>query len=126
MTNPCVLSRDPNHCVEILLGKDNDTPTCWLIGGARCKQLGADYILVQPSVMENDPTRGWLPLGGRHPSDIFIGHDQTPELDLGASIEGEQLLVSCVDDTICLFRIGDRSPVTVNVRANAVINDSHS
>ena len=117
MTDPCVLSGDQTDCVEIRLGVDSDTPTCWLVGGQQCEQLGADYILIQPSVIERDPTRGWLPLGGRHPADIWIGHDQTPELDLGDSIEGEHLLVSCVDETICLFRIGDRSPVYVLPRA---------
>jgi hypothetical protein len=123
MTDPCILRGGPNHCIEVLLGVSGDTPACWIVSGDKCAQLGADYILVQPSVVEKDPTRGWLPLGGKHPTDIYIGQTESPELDLGPSVEGEHLLISYFDSTICLFRIGNRSPVVVRAKADTVIDD---
>lgn len=121
MEEPCLLRGSAERCTELVLGRSGDTPQCFLLAGERCHQLGADYVIVQPTVVGRDPTRGWLPLGGRHPTDIYIGRTESPELDLGPSVEGEHLFVSCEGNTICLFVIGDRSPVLVRTEPTLVI-----
>lgn len=41
-------------------------PPCFLMRADCCPQLRAAYVVIQPDVVREDPTRGWVPLGGSH------------------------------------------------------------
>lgn len=80
-----LIRRDFGGSVEIVFGGD-DAGRCTLLHGSSCPQLGAEYVLCQPEVVARDPRRGWLPLGGRHRDQLYLGRDDSPELVLGPSV----------------------------------------
>jgi hypothetical protein len=79
---------DFKYPVEVQLGTDSsERRRLFLIHGRECPQLGADYVLLQPEVVVEDPSRGWLPLGGVHSGGRGLGTEDTPELELGSDID---------------------------------------
>lgn len=79
---------DFKYPIEIQLGTDSsERRRLFLIHGRECPQLGADYILLQPEVVAEDPRRGWLPVGGVHDGSRGLGGEDTPELELGADVD---------------------------------------
>lgn len=96
--NRLLLKGNFEHLVELRLGWDERTPPIYLIPGKRCPQLGADYLVVQPSVVRENPSRGWLPVGGRFGSDVQLGRDWSPELELGQDVDYMAAAVVCKTD----------------------------
>jgi hypothetical protein len=44
-------------------------------------QLGVDWLIVQPDVLHNDPTRGWEPVPAP-PESVFIGSEEATRIKL--------------------------------------------
>lgn len=88
--------------IALRLGAPGADP-CYLVRGESCPQLGAEYIVVQPEVLDRDATRGWLPIGGRHPDTVCLGRSESPELDYGEMVSREHLHIVCATNEIVLI-----------------------
>lgn len=109
------VSREFTCPVDMRLGCTTVEQRVVLIHGRECPQLGASYLLVQPDVVARDPRRGWLPLGGRHPEQLFLGSEDSPELELGDGVDPDHAVVSITSEGIC---ITDGSSTGTDVRAH--------
>lgn len=88
-----VIRADFVGVVELRLGRTSDTSPCYLVRGEVCPQLAADYIVVQPDVMRQDPTKGWVPIGDTYPGDVCLGRRLTPQLRLGPDVSRDHCYI---------------------------------
>lgn len=85
---------DFKHPVELKLGRDSQTSSCFLIDASVCPQLRAEYIIAQPDVVRRDPARGWIPIGGYYEKIVDLGREASPQLRLGPDVSREHCYVS--------------------------------
>jgi hypothetical protein len=89
-----------DQALELRLGNARSEPLI-IVNGVYAGQLGAEYIVVQPSVLRATAARrGWMPLGGVHSPQLSLGSDAAEEcgFDLNAKVEGHHLDM-CVTPT---------------------------
>lgn len=90
------LYHDPEP-IELRLGREPETPTCLIVSASQVPQLGAEFVIVQPEVVSEDLTRGWIPLGGRHGQELRLGRQDSPALRLGPDVSRNHCMVTVVE-----------------------------
>ncbi len=114
---------DFKYPVEVQLGTDfSERCRLFLIHGHECPQLGADYILLQPEVVAEDPRRGWLPLGGVHGGSRGLGTEDTPELELDSNVDPDHAHIGLMlDEGVAISDGSDRGETLVWAHPDDVI-----
>lgn len=87
--NDLELRLDFEGVVRIDLGRTAESSPVYLVHGAVCPQLGAEFIVVQPDVVREDPAKGWDRLPNWAGIDLSLGRDSTPWLRLGPDVTRE-------------------------------------
>jgi len=84
--------------IELRLG--HASSPCFIVPGRWCPQIGAEYIVMQPDVLAQSFSAGWMPIGGRHPDYFLIGqhesafvvgvgrHEMPPYFEFAADVDG--------------------------------------
>ena|SRR4249920_3212122 len=85
---------DFQHPVELRLGRDEQTPTCYLIPKPWNRKYGDQYVIVQPDVFRADRRRGWVEFGTGSTNHVGLGRLVTPQLDLGPDVSRRHCLVA--------------------------------
>lgn len=111
--------------VEIQLSDSEESPTVHLVHGRVAPQLRAEYILIQPDVIEKDPRRGWLPLGGVHYREVDVGRESSPQFDFDDDVAGAHCTIKglgsnrlSIDDISA-----DGRGITVKARSDDLLSD---
>lgn len=105
---------DFEHPIEVLLGTEpTERRRLFLVHGRECPQRGADYILMQPEVVAEDPRRGWLPLGGVHRFSRGLGTEDTPELELGSDVDPDHAFIGAGEEGIAISDGSDRGATLI-------------
>ena len=76
-----------DHCfsqLELRLGNDSAEVVIEIASALDWPQLDARYVIVERRALEEDPRRGWLPLGGAYIDKLVLGPETTSTL-LGAT-----------------------------------------
>jgi hypothetical protein len=117
------LRPDFQHPVEVQLGSDTaERRRLYVIHGRECPQLGADYVLLQPAVVAEDPCRGWVPVGDRYPTMVGIGTEDTPELELlGDDVDPDHASIGVSESGITIIDGSDRGGTFVWAHPDDVI-----
>lgn len=66
-----------------------DTPDIQIVRGENVPQLDALYVLAQPDVIAEDWRRGWIPVGGHWPDEIYLREQE--RLRLG-ELDGDPVM----------------------------------
>lgn len=84
---------DFQHPIELRLGRDEQTPTCYLIPKPWNRKYG-EFVIVQPDVFRADRRRGWVEFGGSHESLAVLGRLVSPQFELGPDVSRRHCLVA--------------------------------
>lgn len=57
------------------------TPEILVCAGREVPQLGAPYLLVQPEIVAGDWRRGWVPVGGDWPTELYLREQESLSID---------------------------------------------
>jgi hypothetical protein len=74
-----------DHLV-LKLGRGDDSSPCLLLPGREMPELGATYVVLQPDVYHDDPTRGWVGVGGNFRDTVELGRASSQQLRLGSDV----------------------------------------
>jgi hypothetical protein len=96
---------DFQHPIELRFGRDDQTPTCYLIRNPTPFEHEGPFVLVQPDVVRRSPGRGWATLGGPTPDGLTkdllrVGRAVSPQFDLGPDVSRHHCLITieCAKD----------------------------
>jgi hypothetical protein len=96
-----------DHCfsqLDLRLGSGSAEIGVEIVSGLDWPQLDARYVVVEPKAVEEDPRRGWLPLGGVYADRLVLGPETAGAL-LGATRtapEVAQVLLSAYETYISI------------------------
>jgi hypothetical protein len=91
---------DFKHPIELRLGRDEQTPTCYLIRNPSPFEDEGPFAVVQPDVVRRSPGRGWATVGGPESRGfgieklLRIGREVSPQFDLGADVSRHHCLIT--------------------------------
>jgi len=90
------IKADFQHPVELRLGRDADTPTCYLVRNPSPFEDEGPFAVVQPDVVRRSPGRGWATVGGRFGMEtrLKIGRDVSPQFDLSPDVSRLHCLIT--------------------------------
>jgi hypothetical protein len=83
---------DFKHPIELRLGRDEETPACYLIPKLWNRERGAEYVIVQPDVFRADRRRGWVQFGSG--SMAKLGRLVSPQFELGPDVSRRHCLLA--------------------------------
>jgi hypothetical protein len=85
---------DFQHPVELRLGRDEQTPTCYLIPKPWNRKYDEQYVILQPDVFRADRRRGWVEVGTGSTNHVGLGRLVSPQFDLGPDVSRRHCLVA--------------------------------
>jgi hypothetical protein len=86
---------DFKHPVEIRFGRDEQTPSCYLVRNPTRGEHESPFVIMQPEVIRQSPDRGWAKVGdGEREMLLEIGRDLSPQFDLGPDVSRRHCLIS--------------------------------
>jgi|GEM_PF-2392135 len=93
------IKTDFKHPIELRLGRDEQTPTCYLIRNPSPFEDEGPFAVVQPDVVRRSPGRGWATVGGPDGRGLTekllrIGREASPQFDLGPDVSRHHCLVT--------------------------------
>lgn len=93
------IKADFQHPVELRLGRDGQTPTCYLIRNPTPFEDEGLFAVVQPDVVRRSPGRGWATVGGPAVSGgieklLRIGREVSPQFELGPDVSRHHCLIT--------------------------------
>jgi hypothetical protein len=90
-----LITPDFRHPIELKLGRDEQTPSCFLIPKPWNRKFSDEYVIVQPEVFRADRRRGWVELGDAvMTSHVGLGRLVSPQFELGPEVSRRHCMVA--------------------------------
>jgi hypothetical protein len=90
-----LVTPDFRHPIELKLGRDEQTPACYLIKKPWNRKFSNEYIIVQPEVFRADSRRGWVELGDAAMTNhVGLGRLVSPQFELGPDVSRRHCMVA--------------------------------
>ncbi len=96
--------------LELRLG-DGLAPAFEVVSGLEWPQVRARYVVTQPTVLREDPHRGWAPVGGVHPGTLFLGPGREGGFSFASTEAGDWLMVRSYETFLSFTPCGARRAV---------------
>lgn len=90
-----LVAPDFQHPIELKLGRDEQTPACFLIPKPWNRKFSNEYVVVQPEVFRADCQRGWVELGDAVMANhVGLGRLVSPQFEFGPDVSRRHCMVA--------------------------------
>jgi hypothetical protein len=87
-----LVTPDFKHPIELRLGRDEQTPACYLIKKPWNRERSDEYVILQPDAFRADRRRGWVELDSRRMAKL--GRLVSPQFELGPDVSRRHCLLA--------------------------------